>query len=137
MKFPVRCFTQAAGLAQRAGQLFQPKNQIYFAPHQTFFTHRRESSEHDWPEMHNEAKRRPFLSLQFLERGDYRQDVLRARSGIRPISEKTIAKVFVNYSLLILDDLFATKNPRSNKHVQVFALQLAAQRRKTANVRDQ
>src|SRR5437867_13034707 len=87
--------------------------------------------------MHNKSKRRPYLTLQYIERKEYRQDVLRTRSGIRPISEKTIAKVFVNYSLLILDDLFATKNPRSNKHVQVFSLQLAAQRRKTANVRDQ
>ena len=54
-----------------------------------------------------------------------------------PIGQKTIAKVFVNYAVLILDYLFAAKNPRSDKDVQVLALHLPAQRRKTANVRDQ
>src|SRR2546421_8150233 len=126
MKFPARCFTQAAGLAQRAGQLFQPKNQIYFAPHQTFFAHRRDSPDRDWPEMHHEAKRRPFLSLQFLERGDYRRDILRTRGGLGPIRKETIAEVFVNYAVLILDYLFAAKNPCSEKDVQLLALHLAA-----------
>ena len=38
---------------------------------------------------------------------------------------------------LIFDDLLATKNPCSNKNLQVLALHLAAERRKTADVRDE
>ena len=87
--------------------------------------------------MNNEAKLRPFFPLQFFERGDHRHDLFRSCRGVGPIGKKTVAEIFVNNTVAALDDLFATKNPRSNKHVQVFALQLAAQRRKTANVRDQ
>jgi hypothetical protein len=86
--------------------------------------------------MNNEAKFRPFLSLQFFERGDYRHDLLWSRSGLRPIGKKTIAEIFVNYPVLILDDLFGSENPRSEKNIQVLALHPAAEWRKTANIRN-
>ena len=56
--------------------------------------------------------------------------------GFAPIRKETIAEIFVNYAVLILDDLLATQNPRSEKKVQILAPHLAAERSKTANVRD-
>src|SRR5207248_11640357 len=103
--------------------------------HQTLFSPRRDASDRDWPKVCNRAKRRRFISLQLLEPWDYRRNPLRTRSGLGPIRKKTITEVFVNYAVLILDYLFAAKNPRSDKNVQVLALHLAAQRRKPANVR--
>ena len=87
--------------------------------------------------MHNEAKRRPSFSFQFFERGDYRHYLLRTCGGLGPISKKTIAKIFVNYPMLILDYLLATENPRAEKNIQILALHVATKRRKTANVGDE
>ena len=87
--------------------------------------------------MHDEPKRRSFFSLQFFQRGNYRHNFLRTRVGFAPIRKETIAKIFVNYAVLVLDDLLATQNPRSYKNVQVLTLHLAAERRKTANVCDE
>ena len=39
--------------------------------------------------------------------------------------------------MVVLDDLLATENSRSEKNVQVLALHAAAQRREIANVRDE
>jgi len=75
--------------------------------------------------------------LQFFQRGNYRHNLLRTRVGFAPIRKETIAEIFVNYAVLVLDDLLATQNPRSYKNVQVLTLQLAAERRKTANVCDE
>src|SRR5262249_31319908 len=104
--------------------------------HQAFFAHRSDSSDRDSPEVNNEAKIRPLFLLQFFEAGDYRHDLLRTRLGLGPICKKTIAEIFVNYPVAILDDLFASKNPPSHKNVQVLALHLPAERGKAANVRD-
>src|SRR6478672_7144595 len=87
--------------------------------------------------VHDEPKRRSFFSLQFFQRGNYRHNFLRTRVGFAPIGKETIAKIFINYAVLVLDDLLASQNPRSYKNVQVLTLQLAAERRKTANVCDE
>jgi hypothetical protein len=50
--------------------------------------------------------------------------------------KKTIAEIFVNYPVLILDDLFGSENPRSEKNIQVLALHPAAEWRKTTNIRN-
>src|SRR5205814_671895 len=86
--------------------------------------------------MNNEAKFRRFLSLQFFQRGDYRHNLLRAGRGVRLIGKKTIAEIFVNYSVLILDDLLARENQGSEQNIQVLALHLATEWRKTANIRN-
>ena len=39
--------------------------------------------------------------------------------------------------MLILDDLLTGQNPRSEKNVQIFALHLPAEGRKSPNVRDE
>jgi len=132
----VRCFTQTARLAQRAGQPFQTKDQIHVASHQAFFAHRCDSPNRDRSEMNNEAKLRPFFLLQFFERGDYGHDLFWTCRHVGPVGEKTIAQVFVNYPVLILDDLLATKNPRSEKNVQILTLHVTAEGRKIANVCD-
>src|SRR5215467_5333762 len=77
--------------------------------------------------MHDEVKNRRFLSLQFLQRGDYRHYLLQTRLGLGPIREKTIAEIFVNYAALVFDYFFATKNPRSEEVVQVPTLHLPAE----------
>src|ERR1700746_2067898 len=87
--------------------------------------------------MYDKSKRRPFVSLQLFERGDYRHNPFWGRAGLAPISKKTVPKIFVNYPVLILDDLLATKNPRAKKEVQVFAPHLLAERGKAADVRNQ
>ena len=87
--------------------------------------------------MNNKAKLRPLFSLQFFEGGDDRGDLFRARSGIRPVCKKTIAEIFVNHSVPIFDDLIATENPRTEKNIQVLALNVATEGRKAANVRDE
>src|SRR5947209_4175464 len=133
----VRRFTQAARFAQRAGQLFQAEDQIYFASHQAFLAHRCDAADRNWSEMHYEAEVRPALLLEFCERGDHRHDFFPSRPGLGPIGEKTIAQVFVNNAVVVLDDLLASENPRSEKNVQVLALHPAAERRETANVRDE
>src|SRR6184192_2443185 len=64
-------------------------------------------------------------------------DLFRARNDIGPIGKVTIAEIFVNYPVLTLDNLLATKNPRSEKDIQVLALHVATEGRKTTNVRDE
>src|SRR5881409_2616275 len=86
--------------------------------------------------MDNKAKFRRFVSLQFFKRGDHGPDLLRPRNGLRPIGKKTIAEIFVNYSVLILYDLLGSENPRSEQNIQVRALHPANERRKTANIRN-
>ena len=39
--------------------------------------------------------------------------------------------------MVVLDDLLASENPCSEQNVQVLTLHLAAERRKTSNVRDE
>src|SRR5439155_22941533 len=87
--------------------------------------------------MHYKAEVRPAFLLEFFERGDHRHDLFRSRRGVGPIGKKTIAEIFVNNAVLILDDLLASENPCSEKNIQVPALHVAAERRETANVRDE
>src|SRR5229473_5681437 len=87
--------------------------------------------------MHYEAEIRRLFSLQFLEPGDHHHDLFRSRRGVGPIGKKTIAQIFVNNAVVVLDDLLASENPRSEKNVQVLALHAAAERREIANVRDE
>src|SRR6266478_7271447 len=87
--------------------------------------------------MHYGAEIWRLFPLQFLERGDHHHDLFRSRRGVGPIGKKTIAQVFVNYPVVALDDFLAIENPRSEKNVQVRALHAAAERRETANVRDE
>src|SRR5882724_1184940 len=87
--------------------------------------------------MHYEAEVPPALLLEFFERGDYRHDLFRSRRGVGPIGKKTVTQIFVNRAVLILDDLLAGENPRTEKNVQVIALHAAAERRETTNVRDE
>src|SRR5438046_1438893 len=86
--------------------------------------------------MHYEAEVRRAFLLEFCERGDHRHDFFPSRRGVGPIGKKTIAQIFVNNAVVVLDDFLASKNPRSEKNVQVLALHPAAKRRETANVRD-
>src|SRR5260370_39458763 len=87
--------------------------------------------------MHYEAKIWRLFSLQFLECGDHHHDLFRSRRGVGPIGKKTIAQIFVNNSVVVLNDLLAIENPCSEKNVQVLALHAAAERRETANVRNE
>ena len=87
--------------------------------------------------MHDNAEIGRVSCLKFFERQDHRGDPFRIGRGIGPVSKKTIAEVFVNYAVLILDDLFTTKDPGAEKNVQVLALHLAAEGRKATNVRDE
>jgi len=87
--------------------------------------------------MNNEAKLRAFSSLQFFKRRDYRYNLLWTGRGVRPIGKKTIPEIFVHNTVAALDDLLASRNPRSEKNIQVLALHMPAEGRKTANVRDQ
>src|SRR5207248_3350620 len=91
----------------------------------------------NWSKMHYEAEVRPALLLEFCERGDHRHHLLGTRRGAGPIGKKTIAQIFVNNAVVVLDDFLASENPRSKKNVQVLALHAAAERRETANVRDE
>ena len=75
--------------------------------------------------------------MRFFERRDHSHDLSRSRRGLGPIGQKTIAEIFINNPVLVLDDLLASENPRSEKNVQVSALHAAAERRETANVRDE
>jgi len=85
--------------------------------------------------MHYDAEIWRLFSLQFLERGDHHHDLFRSRRVVGPIGKKAIAQVFVNNSVVVLNDLLSIENPRSEKNVQVLALHAAAERRETANVR--
>src|SRR4030095_7440966 len=86
--------------------------------------------------VHNDAKSRRLLSLQFLECGDYRHNLLRTRLGLGPVRKETIAEIFVYYAVLIFDYFFATKNPCSEENVQILALHLPAKRCKRSKVCD-
>src|SRR2546421_9899707 len=66
-QFYVRGFAKRARLAYRTSKFFQSKDQIYFASHQAFFAHRCDAASRDRPKVNNEAKLRPFFSLQFFE----------------------------------------------------------------------
>src|SRR5207247_10381281 len=114
-----------------------PKHNLQTDAHQASPSQRANPADRDRPEINNEAKFRRFLSLQFFQRGDYRHNLLRAGRGVRPIGKKTIAEILVNYSVLILDDLLARENPGSEQNIQVLALHLATEWRKTANIRKQ
>src|SRR4030095_7664726 len=109
---------------------------IHVASNQTFFAHRRDSSNRHGTEMHNEAERGRLFLLQFFERRDYRHNLLWTCASFGPIGKKTIAKIFVNYPVLIFDNLLATKYPFSEKKIQVLARHLAAEGGKTAKIRD-
>src|SRR5207247_10917741 len=111
--------------------------QIDLASHQAFLAHRRDAADRNCSEVNNEAKIWRLFPLQFFQRGDHRHDFLRNCCGVGPIGKKTIAEIFVNYAAMSFDDLLASKNPRSEENIQVLALHVAAERRKTANVRDE
>src|SRR5260370_29493357 len=85
--------------------------------------------------MHYQAEVRLAFLVEICERGDHRHDFFPSRRGVGPIGKKTIAQIFVNNAVVVLDDLLASENPRSEKNDQVIALLPAAKRRETANVR--
>src|SRR5262245_11378647 len=84
--------------------------------------------------MNNEAKLRRSFSLQFFEGGDHRHHLFRSRRGSGPISKKTITKVFINCSVLTLDNLLAIENPRTEKNIQVLGLHVTAERCEIPNI---
>ena len=80
--------------------------------------------------------RPPFL-LQFFQRRDQGHHLFRSCRGVGPIRKKTVTQVFVNYPVLILDDLLAVKDPGTKKDIQVLGLHVTDERCEIPNICDE
>src|SRR5439155_3909482 len=130
-------FAQAAKFAQGTRELFHAKDQIHFLAHQTFLPHRGDPSNRHGPEMDHYPKVRRVLLLQFFQRVNHGGDFFRLRFGIRPIGEKAVAQIFIYDAVMLLDDLLASRDPRSEERFHAFALHAAAERSEIANICDE
>src|SRR4029077_16649527 len=75
--------------------------------------------------------------LKLLQPGQSTGHVLGAFLIVMPISEKPVAEVFVNFSMVFLDDLLAGGNPAADERGQLVAHHAPAEWREILDVSDE
>ena len=107
----VRRFAEQRRFTDRARQLFHSENEINLVPQKTFFTHRGLSSHEDLPMMQDEPETRVGGLLHRLELGYGSRHRGGGVLALDPISEKTVAEELIDRPVIVIDDLFAGRQP--------------------------
>src|SRR4029077_16462677 len=80
------------------------------------------------------SETRFVFRLRFFQFFERRRDVFRRFGIAPPVSEKSVAQIFVDHAVMRLDDFFASRDPTADQRRQTITRQAATERRKVFNV---
>ena len=102
-----RAFADPAGLTQRGCELLKSKNQIYFAPHESFLSQGRHSADRNRAMMKDEAKLQAPGALELFSARRWPRQRFPRRSRHPPVGQDTVAQILIHLALVRFDDFLA------------------------------
>lgn len=115
-------------LADRAGQLLHPRQQIDFLAMQSLLMERAGAADHDRPMMRHETERERAFPLELFEGPQRGGDLPGHVVVIPPIRQKGVAQKLVHPSVVRLDHLLAMQQPAIHLFREFILRQRVAER---------
>src|SRR5689334_14591824 len=125
------------GATRLAGHLFHSENKIHLGPHQAFLAERCFAAEEDLAKVQHNPKPRTIAFLEFAEGFNGLSNACYNVLAYGPVREKTVPQKLVDRSVLVLNDLFAGREPTSGKARRLLRRQLLEELRGILKVRHQ